>query len=76
MKILTEKDARKIYKRLAALRIISEKMIFDVDGMGKSIENIAEIAFMIGGMSGSTIVDELVSNYNREIEAAKNNKMK
>lgn len=67
MRILTKKNQEEAEKRLAAiLIIITHGDLNDPSVYGKAIENIAEIAYSIGGMAALEKVEKTAFSYKKD----------
>jgi hypothetical protein len=66
MKILTRRRQKEIYRRLAENDFIE----LNNDGSFKSAEihfnNTSEIAYLIGGMKGISLVHHIMESYNKK----------
>lgn len=56
MKIITKKKELEILKRITACQIMANNYIDDVEAHTKITENLAEMSFLTGGISGIEIV--------------------
>lgn len=67
MKILTRKQQDEILKRLAANHIMADKYM-SIEGYGNTLENIINIAYLVGGMKGMLKVQNTAERWHKDGE--------
>lgn len=64
MKILTKKQQDEILKMLTANHIIADKYMA-IEGYGHTLENICDIAYLVGGEEGMLKMQMTVRNWTK-----------
>lgn len=63
MKLLSRKSCDKILKKIAAIQIICNAYIDDIEAITKMIDHLADIAIEIGGCKGTKKMLNTVTRY-------------
>lgn len=63
MKLLSRKSCDKILKKIAAIQIIYNAYVDDIEAITKMIDHLADIAIEIGGCKGAKKVLKTVTRY-------------